>query len=143
MRRQESCGPMSGGGGAGNAGGAAQQMHSAQSTMGTIQRPAHAKEYHFLDIELKYGILQVSFPSFVSCPCHFNGITFHSIPSGWQKASCVAHRDFRLRTIVYCILFNTYISINRRECAHRMRKSSRKQSSKQNDAKHFDFKIYC
>lgn len=27
---------------------------------GTIQRPAHAKEYHFLDIELKYGILQVS-----------------------------------------------------------------------------------
>lgn len=25
------------------------------------QRPAHAKEYNFLDIELKYGILQVFF----------------------------------------------------------------------------------
>lgn len=24
------------------------------------QRPAHAREYSFLDIELKYGILQVS-----------------------------------------------------------------------------------
>lgn len=24
------------------------------------QRPAHAKEYNFLDIELKYGILQVN-----------------------------------------------------------------------------------
>lgn len=27
---------------------------------GTLPRPAHAREYNFLDIELKYGILQVS-----------------------------------------------------------------------------------
>jgi SCY1-like protein 2 len=26
------------------------------------QRPAHAREYNFLDMELKYGILQVSLP---------------------------------------------------------------------------------
>lgn len=26
----------------------------------SAQRPAHAREYHFLDIEYKYGILQVS-----------------------------------------------------------------------------------
>lgn len=26
---------------------------------GQIQRPAHAKEYSFLDIELRYGLLQV------------------------------------------------------------------------------------
>lgn len=25
----------------------------------TLARPAHAREYNFLDIELKYGILQV------------------------------------------------------------------------------------
>lgn len=28
---------------------------------GQIQRPAHAKEYSFLDIELRYGLLQVKF----------------------------------------------------------------------------------
>lgn len=27
---------------------------------GQIQRPAHAKEYSFLDIELRYGLLQVN-----------------------------------------------------------------------------------
>ncbi|KAJ8866156.1 hypothetical protein PR048_033680 [Dryococelus australis] len=37
--------------------GASQQGHQP-----THHRPAHAREYHFLDIELKYGILQVSQP---------------------------------------------------------------------------------
>lgn len=45
---QESVGSQSGGA---PATGASQQP--------VAPRPAHAKEYHFLDIELKYGILQV------------------------------------------------------------------------------------
>jgi len=32
----------------------------AQTQSSTLPRPPHAREYHFLDIEIKYGILQVS-----------------------------------------------------------------------------------
>lgn len=64
---------MSGSSGGANVGsGAAQQMQAT----GTIQRPTHAKEYHFLDIELKYGILQVS--------CPRAGLQ-------WHHVSCFSH----------------------------------------------------
>lgn len=33
---------------------------ASQLPPGSTARPAHAKEYNFLDMELKYGILQVS-----------------------------------------------------------------------------------
>jgi hypothetical protein len=33
---------------------------SSQTQPATLPRPSHAREYHFLDVELKYGILQVS-----------------------------------------------------------------------------------
>lgn len=33
---------------------------------GAIPRPAHAREYNFLDIEIKYGILQVRTHGFFS-----------------------------------------------------------------------------
>lgn len=39
-------------------GAAASQAQAAANTL--PQRPAHAKEYNFLDMELKYGFLQVS-----------------------------------------------------------------------------------
>ncbi|XP_020816683.1 SCY1-like protein 2 isoform X2 [Drosophila serrata] len=40
---------------------AAQAQAAAQAAANTLpQRPAHAKEYNFLDMELKYGFLQVS-----------------------------------------------------------------------------------
>jgi len=39
-------------------GAAAAQAQAAANTL--PQRPAHAKEYTFLDMELKYGFLQVS-----------------------------------------------------------------------------------
>lgn len=77
---------MSGGIGGANASGAAHQMQSFQSATGTIQRPAHAKEYHFLDIELKYGILQVSSPA-----RPLNGIMFHSFLRRRQKASRIKY----------------------------------------------------
>lgn len=32
---------------------------ASQTTHIPTQRPSHAKEYHFLDIEIKYGLLQV------------------------------------------------------------------------------------
>lgn len=34
-------------------------LTSGASQQPAAQRPAHAREYHFLDIEYKYGILQV------------------------------------------------------------------------------------
>lgn len=43
-------------------GGGPPSMGASQQTAGT--RPAHAREYNFLDIELKYGLLQVSFSVF-------------------------------------------------------------------------------
>lgn len=43
-----------------NSGATGTQSSQQQNTAGP-QRPAHAKEYNFLDIELKYGFLQVSF----------------------------------------------------------------------------------
>ncbi|KAL1130482.1 hypothetical protein AAG570_011730 [Ranatra chinensis] len=46
----------SGGGGAGPPATGASHQHTPQPGV----RPPHAREYHFLDIELKYGILQVS-----------------------------------------------------------------------------------
>ncbi|KAJ9585871.1 hypothetical protein L9F63_020484, partial [Diploptera punctata] len=43
----------------GGGGGAGPPSTGASSqTQPNAQRPAHAREYHFLDIELKYGILQ-------------------------------------------------------------------------------------
>lgn len=45
----------------GGAAAAAQAQAAAQAAANTVpQRPAHAKEYNFLDMELKYGFLQVS-----------------------------------------------------------------------------------
>lgn len=38
--------------------GASQNIPGQQGVQG-VQRPAHAREYNFLDIELKYGLLQV------------------------------------------------------------------------------------
>lgn len=32
---------------------------------GSVPRPLHAKEYNFLDIEIKYGILQVSLVNYL------------------------------------------------------------------------------
>lgn len=45
-------------GGGTQTGGAPATGASQQTPQST--RPAHAREYHFLDIELKYGILQVT-----------------------------------------------------------------------------------
>lgn len=42
-----------------NSGGTGAQSNQQQNSS-VPQRPAHAKEYNFLDIELKYGFLQVS-----------------------------------------------------------------------------------
>lgn len=102
---------MSGGSGGANAGSATHQMQSNQQATGTIQRPAHAKEYHFLDIELKYGILQVSFRPRRS----LNGIsiTFHSFPCRRQEVPyrapygafclfvCLHRYTFRTRSCTY------------------------------------------
>jgi SCY1-like protein 2 len=38
---------------------------SSQTQPSAPPRPPHAREYHFLDVELKYGILQVSRDIFV------------------------------------------------------------------------------
>jgi SCY1-like protein 2 len=40
---------------------------SSQTQPATLPRPPHAREYHFLDVELKYGILQVSTDILKSC----------------------------------------------------------------------------
>lgn len=54
-------GGAAGGTGAGAvAGGSAGAASAAAATQ--PQRPAHAKEYNFLDMELKYGFLQVRDP---------------------------------------------------------------------------------
>lgn len=46
----------------------------------TLPRPAHAREYNFLDIELKYGILQVRL-----LKNHFNGLVGvgHAVAIGY------------------------------------------------------------
>ncbi|KAH8369983.1 hypothetical protein KR093_001765, partial [Drosophila rubida] len=48
------------GGGAGGAGGGAGTPQAQAAPGAQPQRPAHAKEYNFLDMELKYGFLQLT-----------------------------------------------------------------------------------
>jgi hypothetical protein len=47
---------------------------ASQAQSATSPRPPHAREYHFLDVELKYGILQVSlsFESLVNIPTNYS-----------------------------------------------------------------------
>lgn len=47
-------------GGSGGVGPPSTGVSAAQTQSSTLPRPPHAREYHFLDIEIKYGILQVS-----------------------------------------------------------------------------------
>ncbi|XP_033608206.1 SCY1-like protein 2 isoform X4 [Cryptotermes secundus] len=63
----------SGGGGGGGVGPPSTGA-SSQTQPATLPRPPHAREYHFLDVELKYGILQITEAlSFL----HYSGHVLH------------------------------------------------------------------
>lgn len=75
-------GTGAGAAGAGNAGGTGA---ASAATAAQPQRPAHAKEYSFLDMELKYGFLQVSLE--YTNPCVFLYISL-SLPRRSSPKLC-------------------------------------------------------
>lgn len=72
---------------------------SSQTQPSTTPRPPHAREYHFLDVELKYGILQVSTGV---CFCVMLDIRCSFIQLFLTRTGCAAQtRLFVLLTIIY------------------------------------------
>lgn len=71
--------------------------------MTPVPRPAHAKEYNFLDVELKYGILQVR-----NDFCFVYSSYIYNEPIIWLVYS------FRSSRVCYCLsryIFITFIAI--------------------------------
>lgn len=91
-------GTGAGAGGAGAAGGtgAASTAAAAQP-----QRPAHAKEYNFLDMELKYGFLQVSLEYTNPCVFLYISLSLHSLAAAHR--SFVVSALFRSRNSSKCV----------------------------------------
>lgn len=79
------------GAGAGAAGAGAAGGTGAASTAAAAQpqRPAHAKEYNFLDMELKYGFLQVSLE--YTNPCVFISLSSSFPPPQLTEALSYLH----------------------------------------------------
>lgn len=93
-------GAGAGAGGAGAAGGtgAASTAAAAQP-----QRPAHAKEYNFLDMELKYGFLQVSLEYTNPCVFLYISLSFSSFSPSTAHRSFVVSALFRSRNSSKCV----------------------------------------